>query len=127
MSARCRHLTFTRDQATQGRYGGEVAEQKEYGAVKRAWLFVLCSAGWLHTACWNATQWNGEQLQSVQNRAAFDLSCPKEQVSVVEIEHDPDEGVNTIGASGCGKKATYVNAGGRMAPTWAMDSAQNPQ
>ena len=95
--------------------------------MRGSFLLTLCGAAAMTSSCWNATQWNAEQLQAVHERATFDLSCPKEKVSVQELGHDPDEGVNTIGVSGCGKKATYVNAGGRMAPTWAMDSAQNPE
>jgi hypothetical protein len=38
---------------------------------------------------------------SVQTRAAFDLSCPAEQLVVTELN------ASTFGAVGCGKKASY--------------------
>ena len=49
-----------------------------------------------------------EQLQreAVLQRAPFDLSCDVEQIRVLNI------GENSIGAEGCGKKASYYCQGG---------------
>ena len=77
--------------------------------VRGSFVLTLCGVAAMTSSCWNATQWNAEQLQAVHERATFDLSCPKEKVSVQELGHDPDEGVNTIGVSGCGKKATSAD------------------
>ena len=38
----------------------------------------------------------------VEKRAPFDLSCPPEQVDIVNL------GNRTYGATGCGHKATYI-------------------
>jgi hypothetical protein len=43
---------------------------------------------------------NGES--AVRQRAGFDLNCPNEQIRVQEL------GDKMYGATGCGKRATYV-------------------
>jgi hypothetical protein len=40
---------------------------------------------------------------SVLDRAAFDLTCPKEQLHSQELGDE-----RTVGVSGCGRRATYV-------------------
>jgi hypothetical protein len=56
-------------------------------------LFTLIGAG-----CAGAT---GDQLTS---RAAFDLNCPRDQISVIEIDDQ------TRGVRGCGQQNTYVES-----------------
>ncbi len=50
--------------------------------------------------------------RALLNRATFDLSCPIEQLVVVDID------ANTKGVSGCGKKATYI----RMNYSWIANT-----
>jgi len=42
----------------------------------------------------------------VQQRAAFDFGCRESQINRV------DAGAGAVGATGCGKKATYIYVGG---------------
>jgi hypothetical protein len=44
-------------------------------------------------------------MQDLRKRASFDLSC-----EASKIELSPLDSGTTMGASGCGKKATYVYA-----------------
>ncbi len=66
----------------------------------------------------------GATLEQLQARAAFDLGCPKEQLSVVELDGQ------TRGVTGCGKKATYVEScrsamnGAPVDCTWVLNSPQ---
>ncbi len=51
---------------------------------------------------------------AVLSRAAFDLECPSNQLFVQEL------GVRTIGARGCGKRATYIAVGECSIPGTCM-------
>ena len=42
----------------------------------------------------------------VPQRAAFDFGCQESQISLV------DAGAGAVGATGCGKKATYIYVNG---------------
>lgn len=48
----------------------------------------------------------------LRQRAAFDLSCPKEQLKVTDLTGQGGTG-NSQGVSGCGKQATYVFENGK--------------
>jgi hypothetical protein len=72
-------------------------------------LFIVCACG--------ATE---EQLRA---RAAFDMSCPNEQLTLVQIDD------RTQGVTGCGQKATYVEScgmrdgyGGKHDCTWVLNT-----
>ena len=49
-------------------------------------------------------------------RAAFDMSCPQDQLVVVPLNPEATDwnlhARGQVGVSGCGKKATYVNTSG---------------
>ena len=51
-------------------------------------------------------------------RAAFDLQCPEEQIQLTELG-----GFTTQGATGCGKRATYV----RGNVSWVLNSPTDEQ
>ena len=69
---------------------------------------VLCGCG--------ATE---DQLRA---RAAFDLSCGQDQLTIVEIDN------RTSGVRGCGQHATYVEqcAQGNANCTWVLNSDSKP-
>ena len=46
---------------------------------------------------------------SLSKTASFDLGCPAEQLSFLPVGAVND-GYDKVGVSGCGKKATYVEA-----------------
>lgn len=53
-------------------------------------------------------------ISDLRTRAAFDLNCDREKIAVQKVDK------NTSGATGCGKRATYViNA---MDGSWIMNS-----
>ena len=63
-------------------------------------------------------------FDNVRNRAAFELSCPKEQLQLVVINVAPScEGriPSTLGVEGCGHRAVYVHV--RSDAGWVMSSA----
>ena len=49
---------------------------------------------------------------ALKQRAAFDLNCPADQLSVTDL------GFRTRGVSGCNKQVTYV----RVRGTWVANS-----
>ena len=58
---------------------------------------------------------SGTMQNEVRKRAVFDLDCPADKVSVVEIESPSSLKTGkqgTWGARGCGRQATYVQVGG---------------
>jgi hypothetical protein len=52
-------------------------------------------------------QWEEDRMKILQ-RSAFDLSCPKEQLTLTVL--DAGRVAHQIGVEGCSKKATYVRA-----------------
>jgi hypothetical protein len=63
--------------------------------------------GWLGVLAMSGCMASGIQL--TRDRAAFDLSCPKEQIQVQMLSGLSENGTgSTFGATGCGKKATYI-------------------
>jgi len=65
-------------------------------------------------------------VETIQNRAKFDLSCQADQLEIQDL------GSDTYGVTGCNKKATYICMcmnhffGACMKPFCSMDVAQNP-
>lgn len=55
---------------------------------------------------------------TLAQRAAFDLGCQAEQLQFTCL--GPNSNCNTVGASGCEKKATYVFTGSE----WVMNSTR---
>jgi len=65
----------------------------------------------------------GATPDQLRARAAFDLSCPKDQLSLVKLDD------RTQGVTGCGQKATYVENcgshdgyGGKHDCTWVLNT-----
>jgi hypothetical protein len=54
--------------------------------------------------------------QELLKRAAFDLSCPESELSVVQLAP------STAGVRGCSKQAAYV----RERASWILDSSPRP-
>jgi hypothetical protein len=57
-----------------------------------------------------AVRYDEIMTEKVGKQAAFDLQCPREQVSITKIDQA------SFGASGCGKRASYVGADRRCDP-----------
>jgi hypothetical protein len=62
-------------------------------------------------------------LEQLRARAAYDLDCPQSKIKTVELDE------RTRGVSGCGQRATYVEACDRVGQygvksdcTWVMNS-----
>jgi hypothetical protein len=85
---------------------------------------TLSEQGWLQivNGCGKEmayVYWGGDQgWVSPLKRAAFDLSCPKEQITGQYL------GENSVGVTGCGKKAVYVVVWGSG---WVADNIQVPE
>jgi hypothetical protein len=60
------------------------------------------------TACFNATKFNVESVNTVRTRASFDFACPESQIIVQAIATNSRDTVTTFGATGCGQRAAYV-------------------
>ena len=67
----------------------------------------------------------GASAEQLQTRAAFDLNCPAQQISVIELDG------RTRGVTGCGQRATYVESCdrvdgyGKHGCTWVLNDARN--
>lgn len=73
------------------------------------------------TAC----KHNKHASTTVRNRAAFDLSCPKEDLTLVVADTDGARKLATqIGVYGCGQKAVYAYY--PDANTWLIDGIVTP-
>ena len=62
----------------------------------------------------------GKKGPALRPRAAYDFGCPEAQVTVTRIDD------RTQGASGCGKKATYIYSCHRANCTWVMNTDVQP-
>lgn len=64
---------------------------------------------------------------TLQPRAAFDLQCPEAQIQLTELSGCGGikmAGTHcTMGASGCGRQATYIDINGN----WVMNSSASNQ
>ena len=69
------------------------------------------------------TSWDDRRSTLLQERAAFDFSCSKDQLRMQELGQE-----FTVGVTGCGRRAVYVYDYGHDA--WfmngAVDSAAGP-
>jgi hypothetical protein len=69
------------------------------------------------------TSWQEQRSTLLQERAAFDFSCSKDQLRMQELGQE-----FTVGVTGCGRRAVYVYDYGHDA--WfmngAVDSAAGP-
>ena len=79
----------------------------------------LAALGLVLTACGGATD---DQLRA---RAAFDMSCPEDQLHIVAIDG------RTQGVIGCGKRNTYVESceqygrtAGKTGCSWVLNGSQ---
>ena len=63
----------------------------------------------------------GEEWVSPLDRAAFELSCPPEKLTPVEIDK------TTIGVTGCGKKGVYVLVESVAGARWVLNSTEGRQ
>lgn len=77
-------------------------------------MFVICAV----TGCGAGfrERFEAQELPRLKERAAFDLQCPKEQLTTAELGS-----MATQGVSGCGKRATYVQA---PSGQWIMNTEQ---
>jgi hypothetical protein len=58
----------------------------------------------------------GAVVSQVAKRASFDMSCPAEQIELVQLSG------SAFGARGCGKQATYVSSCDSSSCTWVVNS-----
>ena len=75
-----------------------------------SWTFLGSASG---CGKENRYVFNGEKWISPLDRAAFDFSCKKEEITTQVL------GQGEVGISGCGHKAVYVLVHGK----WLMNSA----
>ena len=68
--------------------------------------FVILIASLTLPSCLCGGGGGGSILPSLQTRAAFELDCPKEKLSI-----EPLDNWSVKGVRGCGKKAVYVYIG----------------
>ena len=61
---------------------------------------------------------SGCAAQLIRQRAAFDLGCPESKIQLVDAG-----GGGTVGALGCGKRASYVYVSGTG---WVLNSEVRP-
>ncbi|MBK6684535.1 MAG: hypothetical protein IPG45_08675 [Deltaproteobacteria bacterium] len=67
-----------------------------------------------------------DRVADLRQRAAFDLSCPFDQLVVIPLDEAAKEhGGGTTGVSGCGRQATYLWDG--YTGNWVMNSAAPPR
>jgi hypothetical protein len=71
--------------------------------MKKILLAVLC-LGFIGIGACHPSK--AGKMKTVRKRAPFDLSCPGHRISYVSLGETSQSA--TIGASGCGKKMTYV-------------------
>ena len=81
--------------------------------------YVLVALAFVLAACGGAS---ADQLRS---RAAFDMSCPENQLQVIELDG------RTQGVTGCGRRNTYVESceqygrtAGKTGCTWVLNASQ---
>ena len=59
-------------------------------------------------------------IGDLKKRAAFDLGCPEDQLTVTQLGSSDIQGV-----SGCGKQITYVRSyANPYAPVWVANNGQ---
>ena len=71
--------------------------------------------------------WEGQTGKpALLRRAAFDLSCPQEQLQLAGLGSNPNDPYKVVGVSGCGKKSTYANVQVGARYEWVMNSDTKP-
>jgi hypothetical protein len=60
----------------------------------------------------NACVSEAQLHETLVTRAAFDLDCPESDIRVVELDQ------SSRGASGCGRRATYIGVCQHFSCTW---------
>ena len=69
---------------------------------------------------------NKRAMKTVTSRAAFEMSCPEDQVALTVLATEGARDLATqIGAEGCGKKTVYVHL--RASDTWVANTAVTPE
>jgi hypothetical protein len=77
--------------------------------------FLIVSGALLLVGCAGAR----ERIRGdLRKRAAFDLQCPEEQIQLTELGD-----FWTQGATGCGRRATYI----RTSDAWVLNSPTDEQ
>jgi hypothetical protein len=97
--------------------------------IARTCLLASLAASIVGCAAFAASQpgtpeWFQAQRASMHQRASFDLSCPEKELKFVPLGDSADGfyangNYTTIGAAGCGQKATYVHIDGK----WVMSNS----
>lgn len=84
-----------------------------------SWNWTLLGLSTLMVACVVPMGPGPNTNIALQNRASFDLGCPKDQLTIVDIDD------RTRGVSGCGKKSVYLyvcqTAGAPSSCTWVLN------
>jgi hypothetical protein len=93
-------------------------------------LNEVFGGGFFIFLCASVSACNPSQEGVLRTRSAFDLSCNREvRMTIIEKYGAMDcvgsdwSCARTVGAEGCGKKATYVRA---PDGTWVMNGSQQP-
>ena len=77
------------------------------------------------SACVPSARWNADQIAEIRRRAAFDLSCPPEELEIVALARDDRGLVKKLRADGCGQRLTFVNAkSDAAAARWTLGTNQ---
>src|SRR5262245_17501784 len=65
-------------------------------------------------------------LDALRARAAFDFQCPADTIQLTQLaEGQGVYGMGAVyGASGCGRRGTYVRPPGSGPDTWVLNSAE---
>jgi hypothetical protein len=81
---------------------GFIYYERAMGCGKQNWYFYDGSA-WI----------------SPLDRAAFEMSCPKEQMTAAALDK------TTVGVTGCGKKGVYVLLAAPGQTKWVLNSSED--
>jgi hypothetical protein len=93
--------------------------------MKRIMLGTLLGT-WVLVGCAGMSLRSNFQKNAL-NRAAFDLGCPKDQISLTRLDGGSLDAIGysvgaQVGVNGCGKKAVYVLAPGGANGSWILNS-----
>jgi hypothetical protein len=70
---------------------------------RRKVVRLVCALGLGASLACAASEAPEKDLSSLRTRAAFDFKCPEERIVIEKVDEA------TRAASGCGKRATYLN------------------
>ncbi|MFO0677105.1 MAG: hypothetical protein U0169_11255 [Polyangiaceae bacterium] len=67
----------------------------------------------------------GDPMASLRTRSAFDLKCPEKDLTLTELSPCGawKFGQCTVGVTGCGRQATYLDRGANGTGDWVMNNA----